>query len=68
MSNELKTPEAWSLILGVQILDADGWADPQAPTWFTEISKSEFVRRMSISTVRLTGEVTWKEFAERCKS
>lgn len=63
---DFKTPEDWSSILGVQILDADGWADPQAPTWYTEISKSEFIRRMRISTVRLT--VTWQEFTKRCES
>jgi hypothetical protein len=64
---ELKTPVKWSTEFGIVILDADGWSEPGAPSWYTSISREEFVRRMSLSTIRMTGDTTWAEFSELCK-
>lgn len=49
---ELKTPEEWCRIEGVQILDADGWRGRDGRDWNDPISLAEFQERLVICTQR----------------
>lgn len=51
--DELKLPEEWERIRGIQVIDADGWRPPVAQDWNVEITENEFIRRSAISTCRL---------------
>ena len=48
------TPDLWETILGVRIIDADGWRTPDSPSWSTMITREDFISRMRISTVEVT--------------
>ncbi len=57
MQHEIKrTPEEWAALIGVKILDPDGWrgsggADFKAPcTW------DQFLPRLNISTIMAVGK------------
>ena len=50
-SVELNKPEDWERITGITIMDADGWRSPGDPPYEKPISRDEFMRRMSISTI-----------------
>lgn len=52
---ELRTPEAWCQIEGVQILDADGWRGPDGRPWEDPISLEEFRARLVTCTQRSLG-------------
>lgn len=49
---ELRTPEVWCRIEGVQILDADGWRGPAGRDWEDPISLEEFRARLITCTQR----------------
>ena len=49
----LKTPEEWSVIKNVLILDPDGWRIPESPSWETPISEKEFDERLLLCTQQI---------------
>ena len=51
MSEILKTPEEWSVIFDVLILDPDGWRGKGDPAWDEPITREDFRTRMWMSTV-----------------
>lgn len=46
-------PDEWCRLLGVKVMDPDGWRGQEALDWETPISRIEFGRRVRMSTVRL---------------
>jgi hypothetical protein len=61
--SELKTPEEWSTIYGIRIMDPDGWRMPNAPKWDTPISREEFSWRMGISSITVEDpDSDWPNF------
>lgn len=53
MSEMKLTPVEWQEIEGVTILDPDGWRMAGAPAWDEPITRDDFLKRMSISTVQM---------------
>ena len=51
MDEELRTPQEWQEIMGVVIMDPDGWRTKDAPAWDEPITQSEFQTRAAISTI-----------------
>lgn len=47
---EKRTPDEWCRILGVTILDPDGWRQ-DGKSWDEPITRPEFMRRMQVSTI-----------------
>lgn len=45
-----KVPELWILQTGIQILDPDGWDRKDPESWYTPITRDEFIRRAMMST------------------
>lgn len=45
-----KVPELWILQTGIQILDPDGWDRKDTESWYTPITRDEFIRRAMMST------------------
>lgn len=62
MSARLLTAEQWQVVLGVYVLDPDGWREPGAPEWLTPISRVEFIERAGRSTAN------WRNFDEGSES
>jgi hypothetical protein len=48
--SDLRTPDEWSRIQGVLVLDPDGWREDGKP-WTEPITEDEFAKRLAISTV-----------------
>ena len=46
-----RTPEEWSKIHDVFILDPDGWRGKGDPSWDTPLDEDDFLRRMWVSTI-----------------
>lgn len=57
----LRLPTDWSEITGIQIMDPDGWHGPNALSWITGISRSEFIERANMSTCRRYPNPLWDE-------
>jgi len=51
---DLKTPDEWCGIQGVQILDPDGWRGRHGRPWTDPISLAEFRERLATCTQRST--------------
>ncbi len=51
----LRTPLEWCELLGVTIIDNDGWRSADAPDWYHRISRQEFLTRARQCT--LTGRL-----------
>jgi hypothetical protein len=45
-----KTPEIWCLDTGIQILDPDGWDRKNPESWYTPITRPDFIKRAMMST------------------
>ena len=52
MSDELKTPDEWSKLEGVEILDPDGWRGRNGRPWTDPITLAEFQERLIVCTQR----------------
>lgn len=50
-SRPLRTPSEWEVIYGVKVVDPDGWSHGTYQSWGTPISREEWERRLSTSTV-----------------
>jgi hypothetical protein len=50
-----KTPDEWSALLGVTVLDPDGWRRDRRP-WSEPLTRAEFQTRAFESTVRVEGD------------
>lgn len=48
----MRTPDEWCELLGLDVLDPDGWRVPDSMPWGTPITRAEFEQRASISAVR----------------
>ena len=49
------TPADWQRIIGVQVLDPDGWRDGSifgAKDWNAPVTRAEFLQRAGLSTVK----------------
>jgi hypothetical protein len=49
----LKTASEWQEIYGIIVRDPDGWRTADAPSWDTPISRTEWQKRMGISTIQV---------------
>lgn len=47
----LRTPEEWSEIFNVIILDPDGWRGSQYKDWNEPLTREEFSERLWVSTI-----------------
>jgi hypothetical protein len=45
-----KAPEVWCLDTGIQILDPDGWDRKNPESWYTPITRPDFIKRAMMST------------------
>lgn len=45
-----KAPETWCLDTGIKILDPDGWDRKDYESWYTPITRDEFIGRARRST------------------
>lgn len=50
-AGELKFPREWEAIDGVKVIDPDGWSHGSYQSWGTPISREEWERRLSTSTI-----------------
>ena len=48
---ERRTPDEWCTLLGVTIVDPDGWRGPAGRPWTDAITRGEFDRRAATSTI-----------------
>ena len=51
LSKLILTPDEWSAVLGVRVVDPDGWRGHNGRDWTDPISLREFVKRCWPSTV-----------------
>lgn len=49
--DDLRTPQEWCDLLGIEVLDADGWRWDNKP-WDEPITEEEFVARSADCTIR----------------
>lgn len=57
------TPDEWCTLLGVRVIDGDGWRDNSGRKWFDPITREEFLERFKRSTTTVTDAPTfyaWK--------
>lgn len=45
-------PSRWAALLGIEIIDEDGWREKTAPDFNDPIGLKEFVERVSRCTIR----------------
>ena len=51
-ASRLRTPDEWCDLLGVQVLDPDGWDRSDFErSWAEPISRLDFERRLMVSTI-----------------
>lgn len=62
-SAELRTPEEWGELYGVDIMDPDGWRSADAPAWTEPITLADFYERALRCTVRNCATVDWQRIA-----
>ena len=53
-----RTPEYWTALYGLEVVDADGWRGKDAPSWTERITLPDFWKRFCGSTVRAVDDVT----------
>jgi hypothetical protein len=56
---ELRTPDEWCRIQGVQVLDPDGWRGRNGRPWMDPISLAEFQERLVTCTQRVSRNHPW---------
>lgn len=67
VSVELRTPEEWGELYGVDIMDPDGWRSADAPAWTEPITLADFYKRARRCTVRNCATVDWQRIARDAK-
>ncbi len=57
-STELHTPDEWSILLDVFIVDPDGWDRTNFDEdWARPLTRGEFVRKAAMSTIDTRGRM-----------
>ena len=50
---DLRTPEQWSKVKGIHIVDPDGWREEGSPSWETPITEREYLDRAAVSSLKM---------------
>lgn len=56
-TEDRRTPAEWEQELGIQVIDADGWADKK--DWTKPITREEFESKAALSTVISEPSNSW---------